>query len=70
MKINNHLQTKLQNAANNLCLAITYLTLALYANTSEEEKPVIETMVAASLIPALDDSTILDQASRSKPLGL
>lgn len=61
MKINNHLQTKLQNAANNLCLAITYLTLALDANTSEEEKGAIEAMVASSIIMALDDNTVLDK---------
>lgn len=61
MKIQNHLQTKLQNAANNLCLAITYITLALYSKMTPEEVPALETMVAASITAALDDSTILSK---------
>ena len=59
MKIQNHLQTKLQNAANNLCLAITYITLALYSKMTPEEIPALETMVAASIVAALDDNRIL-----------
>jgi len=61
MKIQNHLQTKLQNAAHNLCLAITYITLALWENASEEEKPFIETMTCAAIVPALDDREVLSE---------
>lgn len=59
MKIENHLQTKLKKAADNLCLAITYVTLGLWKLADEQEKPAIETMTAAIIINALDDDTMI-----------
>lgn len=61
MRINSHLQTKLRNAADNLCLAITYVTLGLYSVADDSEKPAIETMTAAFIVNALDDETILEK---------
>ena len=59
MKIENHLQTKLRKAADNLCLAITYVTLGLWKLANEREKPAIETMTAAIIVNALDDDTMI-----------
>lgn len=59
MKIENHLQTKLKKAADNSCLAITYVTLGLWKLADEQEKPAIETMTAAIIINALDDDTMI-----------
>ena len=59
MKIENHLQTKLRKAADNLCLAITYVTLGLWKLADEQEKPAIETMTAAIIVNALDDDTMI-----------
>ena len=59
MKIENHLQTKLKKAADNLCLAITYVTLGLWKLADEQEKPAIETMTAAIIVNALDDDTMI-----------
>jgi len=61
MKINHHLQTKLLNAAENLCLAISYITLTLYSKMSEEEKPALEAMVASAIVLALDDDEVLSK---------
>ena len=61
MKIENHLQTKLQKAADNLCLAITYVTLGLWKIADEQEKPAIETMTAAIIVNALDDNTLIGE---------
>ena len=59
MKIENHLQTKLKKAADNLCLAITYVTLGLWKLADEQEKPAIETMTVAIIVNALDDDTMI-----------
>jgi hypothetical protein len=59
VKIENHLQTKLKKAADNLCLAITYVTLGLWKLADEQEKPAIETMTAAIIVNALDDDTMI-----------
>ena len=58
---NHHLQTILINAANNFCLAITYLYLALYKDAEEAEKAMLEPAIASMLVMAANDEEVLEE---------
>lgn len=55
------LQTILQNAANNFCLAITYLYLVLHHDADETEYGMLEPAVASMLTMAANDEEVLDE---------
>lgn len=58
---NHHLQTILQNAADNFCLAITYLYLTLHHDAEDQEVGMIEPAVASMLAMAANDEEVLDE---------
>lgn len=55
------LQTILQNAADNFCLAITYLYLVLHHDADDTEKGMLEPAVASMLVMAANDEEVLDE---------
>ena len=55
------LQTILQNAAHNYCLAITYLYLVLHHDADETEIGMLEPAIASMLIMAANDEEVLEE---------